>query len=75
MNGRLKDKDRQVLELDFGDNKDKLQGEYLDMHEGVQSELLSATRFGENSDLSMAYLGRIAKLKKKKRFLYQNKGI
>ena len=29
------------------------------MYEGVQSEVLSTTRFDENSDLSTTYLGRI----------------
>ena len=29
------------------------------MYEGVQSEVLSTTRFDENSDLSTIYLGRI----------------
>ena len=29
------------------------------MYEGVQSEVLSTTRFAENSDLSTTYLGRI----------------
>ena len=28
------------------------------MYEGVQSEMLNTTRFDENSDLSMTYLGR-----------------
>ena len=32
MYDRLKDEDRQVFELDFGDNPDKLGGEYLDMY-------------------------------------------
>ena len=32
--------------------------EYLDKHEGVKSEILNTTRFNENSDLSMSYLGR-----------------
>ena len=36
--------------LDFGDNPEKLKGEYLDMYEGVMSEVLSATKFDENSD-------------------------
>ena len=35
---RLKDEDGQVFRLDFGDNPDKLRGEYLDMYEGVQSK-------------------------------------
>ena len=56
---RLKDEDRQVLELDFCNNPDKLQGEYLDIYEGVKSEVLSTIRFDENSDLSTTYLGRI----------------
>ena len=59
MYNRLKDEDRQVLELDFGDIPDKLRGEYLDMYERVQLEVLSTTRFDENSDLSITYLGRI----------------
>ena len=29
------------------------------MYEGVQSEVVNTTRFDENSDLSMTYLGRI----------------
>ena len=52
---RLKEKDRQVIELDFGDTSDKLKGEYLDMYEGVRSEVLCATRLDENTDLSMTY--------------------
>ena len=55
---RLKEEDRQILKLDFGNDPDKLGGEYLDMY-GVQSEVIGATRFDENSDLSMTYLGRI----------------
>ena len=34
-------------------------GEYLDVYEGIQSEILSTTRFDENSDLSTTYLGRV----------------
>ena len=50
------------------------------MYEGVQCEVISTTRFDENSDLSKTYLGRTdmtkqAKLRQKKSFLYQNKGI
>ena len=56
---RLKEEDRQALELDFSSNPDKLRGEYLDMYEGVKSEVLSTTKFEENSDLNTTYLGRI----------------
>ena len=48
-----------MLELDFGDMPEKLKGKYLDMHEGVQSEILRTTRFDENLDLSTTYLGRV----------------
>ena len=56
---KLKEEDRQILELDFGSTPEKLKGDYLDMYEGIQSEVISTTRFGENSDLSMTYLGKI----------------
>ena len=37
----------------------KLCEEYLDIIEGIQLEIVSATRFNENSDLSTTYLGRV----------------
>ena len=45
---RIKEEDREVIEIDFGDTPDKLKGEYLDMHDGVKSEMLSTTKFDEN---------------------------
>ena len=53
-----KEEERQILELDFGNTPEKLK-ECLDMYEGIQSEVISTTRFDENSDLSRTYLGRI----------------
>ena len=47
-----------MLELDFGDTSGKLKEEYLDVYKGIQSEILSTTRFDENSDLSTTYLGK-----------------
>ena len=38
-------KKRDTLDLDFGDTPEKLKGEYLDMYKGIQSEILSTTRF------------------------------
>ena len=49
---RLKGEDRHVIAVDFGDTPDKLKGEYLDMYDGVKSEVLSTTKFDENSELS-----------------------
>ena len=54
---RLKEEDRQVLGLDFGDSLDKLRCKYLDMYEGVKLGVLSTTKFDENADLT--YLGKI----------------
>ena len=47
-----------MLQLYFGNTSEKLK-EYLDMYEGIQLEILSTTRFDENSDLSTTYLGRV----------------
>ena len=38
----------QIEELDFGDMPQKLKEEYLDIYDGIQSEILSTTRFDEN---------------------------
>ena len=32
--------------------------EYLDVYEGIQSEIVNTTRFDENLDLNTTYLGR-----------------
>ena len=50
-----------MLELDFGDTPDKLKEEYLDVYEGIHSEILSTSRFDENSDLSTTHLGKVKK--------------
>ena len=36
-----------------------MQDEYLDVYEGIQSDIVSSNRFDENSDLSTTYLGQI----------------
>ena len=48
--------DREFRELDFGTLPLKLCEEYMDMYEGIQSEIVSATRFDENSNLSTTHL-------------------
>ena len=53
-----------MLELDFGHTPNKLKEEYLDVYEGIQSEILSTMRFDENSDLSTTYLGKVDKYRK-----------
>ena len=51
--------ERVFREVDFGGNSQNLQTEYLDVYEGIQSDIVSSNRFDENSDISMTYLGKI----------------
>ena len=50
---------REFKELDFGLTPQKLQEEYLDVYEGIHSDILSSNRFDENSDISTTYLGKV----------------
>ena len=50
--------EEEFMELDFGSMPHKLRKEYLDIYEGIQSEIVNTTRFDENSDLSTTYLGK-----------------
>ena len=59
---------------------DILKEEYLDVYEGMQSEILSTTRFDENSDLSTTYLEKADKfqnnkIKAEEPSLYQKRDI
>ena len=58
----------------------KKKGEYLDVYEGVCSEILYTAKFDEYSDLGTAYLCRIDmirsdKLRAEKSFQYQRRAI
>ena len=44
--------DREFKELDFGPTPQQLQEEYMDIYEGIHSEIVSSNRFDENSVLS-----------------------
>ena len=50
---------KEFREIDFGTNLQNLQTKYLDMYEGIQSDIVSSSKFDENSDISMTYLGKI----------------
>ena len=72
--------ERGMIELDFGSTLNILKEEYLDVYEGIQSEIVNTTRFGENSDLSTTYLGKsdrskMTSLKQRGLFPYQSKDI
>ena len=47
---------REFKELDFGATPQKLQEEYMDIYEGIHSDIVSSNRFNENSDISTTYL-------------------
>ena len=50
---------KEFREIDFGKDPQNLQDEYLDVYEGIQSDIVSLNKFDENSDISMTYLGQI----------------
>ena len=50
---------KEFREVDFGTNLQNLQVEYLDVYEGIQSDIVSSSRLDENSDINMTYLGKI----------------
>ena len=54
---KLKEEERETLDIDFGMYPDILKSKYLDVYEGVYAEMVYANKFNENSDLSMTYLG------------------
>ena len=58
-NSITKEEERNMLKLDFGDTPEKLRGEYLDVYGGIQSDILSTTRFDERIDLTTTYLGKV----------------
>ena len=74
------DRDREFKELDFGATPQKLQEEYMDIYEGIHSDIVSSNRFDENSDISTTYLGKIEnrrnqdKLKAEKSFPISENG-
>ena len=49
--------EEEFMELDFGSMPHNLLKEYLDLYEGIQSEIVNTTIFNENSDLSTTDLG------------------
>ena len=48
---------REFKELDFGVTPQKLQEEYMDIYEGIHSDIVCNNSFDENSDISTTYLG------------------
>ena len=55
-----------MVEVDFCPTPDILKEEYLDVYEGIQSEIVNTIRFHENSDLHTTYLGKADRSKSDK---------
>ena len=77
---KLREEERETLDIDFGLYPDVLKSKYLDVYEGVYAEMVHANKFNENSDLSMIYLGqpnmtRDTKIKAEERFLITGQGF
>ena len=53
------DTGKEFRELDFGTVPQNSQEEYLDIYEGIQSDIVSSSRFNENSGISTTYLDKI----------------
>ena len=45
--------------LNFGNSPENLKTEYLDMYEGVYTEVISTDKFDEDTDISTTYLGQV----------------
>ena len=56
---KLNNKVMLKLNLNFGKSQEKLKADYLDMYEGVYTEVISTDRFDEDTDLSTTYLGQV----------------
>ena len=54
---KLKEEERETLDIDFGLYPDVTKSRYLDVYEDVYAEMVYANKFNENSDLSTMYLG------------------
>ena len=47
------------LDIDFGESPQNMKSRYMDVYDDIYAEVITTSRFDENVDLSMTYLGRI----------------
>ena len=77
---KLKEEERETLDIDFALYPDVTKSRYLDVYEDVYAEMVYANKFNKNSDLSTMYLGqtemmRDTKIKAKERFPITGQGF
>ena len=47
------------LDIDFGESPEIMKSRYMDVYDNIYAEIVMTSRFDENVDLSMTYLGKI----------------
>ena len=52
---KLKEEERETLDVDFGLYPDVTNSRYLDVYEGIYAEMVYANKFNENSNMSMTH--------------------
>ena len=57
----LKEKEILKVSVNFGRSPEKLRSDYLDVYEGVYTEVISTDRFDEDKDLGTIYPGQVNK--------------
>ena len=77
---QLKDEERETLDIDFGLYPDITKARYLDVYEDIYAEMVYASKFDKNADLSMTYLGqtnmtRNTRIKVEERFPITGQGF
>ena len=77
---QLKEEPLPVLDVDFGLYPDVTKARYLDIYEDIYAEMVYASKFDENSDLSTTYLGKTdmtsnTKIKAEERFPITGQGF
>ena len=77
---KLKEEERETLDIYFKMYPDILKSKYLDVYEGVYAEMVYANKFNENSDLSTTYFGqtkmtRDTKIKGEEKFPITGQGF
>ena len=77
---QLKGEDRETLDVDFGLYPDVTKARYLDVYEDIYAEMVYASKFDENADLNMTYLGqtnmtRNTRIKVEERFPITGQGF
>ena len=59
MNRKMGKEGGEQLDIDFGESPEIMRSRYMDVYDEIYAEIVTTSRFDENIDLNMTYLGRI----------------